>query len=135
MIRYTFILYMFINQVLAIPISIVKNSDLNFGIIPAGDPTVIVPPGSSENPQNASFTITGDPNVAFSIVLPSTITILLNGTGPTQLQVNAVNSNPSGSSILDGAGLKNIFVGGSLNVPPGIISGNYTGSFTVEVAY
>ncbi len=122
-------------SVYAIPITIIKNSDLNFGSIIAGDPTRVIAPGTSENPQNASFTIQGDPNVSFNVILPSTATILINGTGPQQLVVNSITSNPSVAGTLNGAGTRSLYVGGSLNVPPATQRGDYSGTFTVEVVY
>ncbi len=119
----------------AIPISITKTSDLNFGSIVAGSVTKVVSPGSSENSENASFTIQGDPNVLFTIILPSTTTLLLNGFGPQSLQVNTFVSNPVNSATLDAGGIRILYVGASLNVPLATTRGEYSGAFTVEVVY
>jgi hypothetical protein len=119
----------------AAPIAIVNNSALNFGSIVAGSATKIVPPGSSENASNASFRVTGDANTAYTISLPSTITLLKNGTGPESITVNALNSNPTVTGTIQSNGRQNLYVGGSLSVPMATNRGNYTGTFTVDVVY
>lgn len=129
-----FYLFFYVS-VFAIPISITKNSDLNFGSIVAGSSTKVIAPGNSENSENASFTVQGDSNVFFTIILPSTTIIFLNGSGPQSLQVNAFVSNPANTSRLTVNGFRRIFVGASLNVPLTATRGNYNGAFTVEVVY
>jgi hypothetical protein len=130
------IMYLFFHlSAFAIPISITKNSDLNFGSIVAGSTTKVIAPGSSENSENASFTIQGDPNVLFNIILPNTTTLFLNGSGPQSLQVNTFVSNPANSGSLNVSGIRAVYVGASLNVPLTTTRGNYSGAFTVEVVY
>lgn len=131
----TSILIIVSNYVEAIPINITYVSDLNFGPIIAGSSTKTIPPGSSDNGDNASFTVTGDPNTSYNIALPSSITILKNGTGPESLVVNSITSNPSNVGLLSPSGSQLLLIGGSLNVPIATTRGDYTGVFTVDVVY
>lgn len=123
------------NNALGIPLKIKQVSNLNFGSIVAGSSTKVIPPGSSENSENASFSITGDSNAAYNIGLPVSITLLKNGTGPESLTVTSVNSNPDNTGLLSPSGNQTLFIGGSLNVPIGTARGTYSGSFTVDVVY
>ena len=127
------------------PIAITKTADLNFGTIitgPAG--TVIVSPAGVEtasgatvvnpnpNVSAAQFSVTGEPSTAYSIALPSTITIT---NGAQTMTVDNFTSNPTPTGLLSGAGAQSLAVGARLNVLANQAVGNYAGTFTVTVAY
>ena len=82
--------------------------------------------------QRAQFHVTGDPDAAFSITLPSQITI--NRGGDT-MTVNAFTSSPSGSGVLDGTGSVELYVGATLTLSANQAAGNYSDPFTVTVNY
>lgn len=130
----------------AISISKNQNMDLRFGdIIKSGTAgTVILTPAgdrsraggvtlgllSSSGP--AMFTVTSDPNIDYSIILPSSIS--LTGPGGATLDVSLVSS-PSSSGHLDINGQQTLAVGGTLTVGANQADGAYTGTFSVTVAY
>jgi hypothetical protein len=131
------------------PITITKNTDLNFGTIitgPAG--TVIVSAAGVETASGATvvspnpsvsaaqFTVTGEPSTAYSISLPSTITIT---NGAQTMTVDNFTSSPTPTGLLSaattGPGSQSLNVGARLNVLANQAVGNYAGTFSVTVAY
>lgn len=116
-------------------LGIVKNSDLNFGDAFPGDPQLAVPP---ESPQAAVFTVSGEPNRAYNILLPNSLQMLTgNGSGSDrQIIVNRFTSTPARSGKLDGSGHESLKVGATRgNIKNTQESGAYSGVFTVTVAY
>ncbi|HEY0435333.1 MAG TPA: DUF4402 domain-containing protein, partial [Phenylobacterium sp.] len=131
-------------------IAIAKTGDLVFGAVvkPAAGPGSVVidaTTGSrsttggavgmaSPTPGRASFNVTGEGGQAFSITVPASFQM----TGPQPMTVTTTNS-AGPSPILSGAlGSQGAFafgVGGSAPINAGTLSGDYTGSFTVTVAY
>lgn len=119
------------------PIGITQISDLSFGISAPGDPQMIISPGTSETPQNASFLITGEALTSYSISLPRSIFMTLIG-GNTKIKVDQFTSFPAegGNGLLDGSGKQYLYVGArraALN--NNTVSGNYVGTFSVDVVY
>lgn len=127
------------------PIAITKTADLNFGTIisgPAG--TVTVTPAGVETASGASvlnpnpnvsaaqFNVTGEPSTAYSISLPTSITI---SNGSQTMTVDNFSSNPTPSGLLSGLGSQALQVGGRLNVLTNQATGSYSGVFSVTVAY
>lgn len=80
----------------------------------------------------AIFDVTGCADYAYTIVLPASVT-LTSATG--SMVMDNINSNPSGSGLLDATGYQQMQVGGRLNVTAGQPSGSYSGSFIVEVVF
>jgi hypothetical protein len=127
------------------PIAIAKVSDLNFGslvsttggtvtVSPAGAATpsagvTIVTPGSV---SAATFNVTGEPSTAYTITLPTSITI---SNGAQTMAVDTFTSNPGGTGALSPAGTQLLAVGGKLTVGVAQATGSYTGTFNVTVAY
>jgi Domain of unknown function (DUF4402) len=120
-------------------LTVEKESDLNFGEAPQADPAKTIPPGRSENAENASFEVHGDSGTAFSIILPSnnSVKMIVNGGGNNQeIPVNNFTSYPSNQSTVGVFGKAHIYVGATRekltsNQKPG----KYVGSFTVSIIY
>ena len=85
-------------------------------------------PGSS-----ATFEILGDPSATYIISLPDSVT-LLSSNGQSML-LNQFTSLPSLTGQLDASGRQTLFVGGTLNVSPNQLFGNYSGVLSVTVEY
>jgi hypothetical protein len=127
------------------PIAITKTADLNFGTIisgPAGN--VTVSPAGIENATGATvlnpnpnvsaalFSVTGEPSTAYSIALPSSISIT---NGAQSMTVSAFTSNPTPGGVLSAGGSQALQVGATLAVATNQAIGNYSGTFSVTVAY
>jgi hypothetical protein len=133
------------------PISITNVADLNFGNIVAGTGAgtvtvattgtrtstgdVILPSATLGTVNAAEFTVTGLADATYAITLPTT-SIDISETGGTTMTVDNFTSNPS---VTDGGVLTNgtqtLSVGATLNVGAGQAAGDYTGKFSVTVAY
>lgn len=124
----------------AVPISITKQSDLAFGKSAQNSTSKTVPPDTTETATNASFQVSGDPNTAYSIILPSDGTVnMTTGAGGANetIAINSFQSNPSGANgLLDGAGIQMLYVGATRATIPGTqVAGSYSGTFTITVSY
>jgi len=127
-------------QTVIAAISIRRVSDLDFGTAAPGDPAKTVPPGSSENSENASFAVFGEPGRTFSIILPSNGSVtMMTGSGLLQsekIEVSGFNSFPSRVGTLGPAGEAMLYVGASRSaLKPNQSQGRYSGTFTVNVVY
>jgi hypothetical protein len=80
----------------------------------------------------AAFAVTGDPNLAFSITLPSSAT--LDGAG-SSLTADSFTSTPSGAGNLGPSGAQSVTVGATLHVGSSQSATSYSGSFAVTFAY
>ncbi|MEL6568816.1 MAG: DUF4402 domain-containing protein [Pseudomonadota bacterium] len=80
----------------------------------------------------AEFSVSGDPERAYTIDLPSSISIS-NGNGGTMTVNNFTGSKANGT--LSTGGTDSFDVGGTLNVAANQATGEYTGTFTVTVEY
>lgn len=122
-------------------LSINKVSDMNFGTASPGDPSKVIPPGSSENLENASFKIYGEPNSNFFINMPYANEVKINtgngGTPQTEIIVREFKTNADGSiPKFDDKGSFNLYVGATrdqirLDQTPG----PYIGHFPVIIIY
>ena len=138
------------NATIITPIAIAFEEHLNFGNIVAGtgtgtvtvNPTtgkrsslgdVILPTATPGTVNAARFTVTGLANATYAITLPTSINISTTGGGATMTVTN-FTSNPSGTGTLAG-GTQTLLVGATLNVDAGQVAGDYTGEFSVTVAY
>ena len=131
------------------PIQISKAADLYFGNIVAGTNPgtvtvshdgirtksggVTLPTATPGTITAAKFNISGLPSATYSITLPTSTTITKNG-GTEQMTIVNFTSNPSGTGTLAG-GTQTLSVGARLNVGAGQVAGDYTGEFSVTVAY
>ena len=130
-----------------VPISILKNTDMNFGTLAvsssggtvvlsaSGSRTAsggIILPSFTGTVSAAQFTVTGDPNRTYAITLPTTDLIL--SAGSATMTVNVFTSTATG--ILSG-GTETVFVGATLNVGASQTAGSYTNAtgFDVTVNY
>jgi hypothetical protein len=129
------------------PITITKDYDLNFGDVVSKAGTVVMSPAgsrtSAENilgnsasntPRAASFSVAGEADATFNIILPTSIDIV---NGANTMRVDAFTSNPAegANGLLDGSGDATIAVGATLTVSEGQATGEYTGNFDVTVNY
>lgn len=127
------------------PISIKKTSDLNFGAMiatPNSGKVVLDTAGvrtasggavlaSAAGVAAASFQVDGEPNVAYNLALPASISITSGGNSMT---VDTFTSDAA-TTQLDSKGTQAFNVGASLSVGANQAAGLYSGSFSVTVAY
>jgi Domain of unknown function (DUF4402) len=135
------------------PIAIAKTSDLVFGKLAVGGTggtvavgtndavtiagashTISQPAQSTGNPAAAVFAVTGEGAFTYSITLPADGAVTLSDGASHTMAVNSFVSNPSGTGALT-AGAQTLKVGATLTVGNNQTPGNYTGSFSVTVAY
>lgn len=130
------------------PISIVKNTDMDFGNVATNGAvgTVVLTPGGARSftggvtlPASmgtvtaASFTVSGSGAYTYAITLPSSVTIT---SGSDNMTVNTFTSTPATAGALTG-GEQIITVGATLNLVASQAEGSYTSAtpFTVTVNY
>ena len=112
-------------------------SDLNFPAQLPGSAKYVIPAGTTENNENASFRITGIPNTAYSITLPNQAD-MLHDTSSDKIRLSKFTSYPAEGSngLLDGAGQQLLLIGATrANLTNNQATGNYSVSFTVTVIY
>lgn len=120
------------------PIKINSTSDLNFGTAAQGATSKTVPAGTSETAENASFAVSGDNSVSYTITLPSSISMRTSGANnPTRnITVSSFTSYPVGTGLLDGSGSQNLYVGATrAAILSNQVTGSYSGSFSITVVY
>lgn len=135
-----------------IPISIIQDTDMNFGNIAVSSVTgtVLLSASGSRTPSggvilpsfsgtvtSAQFTVTGVPSYTYVITLPTTnFTLFKSGIGPATMVVNYFTSIPSATGVLP-TGTQTVFVGATLNVGASQSAGSYTNTtgFQVTVNY
>jgi hypothetical protein len=88
--------------------------------------------GNAAGASPASFNVTGQANATYAITLPGPATI---ASGANTLTVNNFGSLPSSTGTLSAGGTQTLAVGAQLQVGINQAQGNYTGTFTVTVAY
>lgn len=133
------------------PIAIAKLTDLNFGSLVAGATagTVVLAPSTTAPARTpsggvtlansafsaASFSVTGEPSMTYTITLPAGAIPITHTTNNTlSMTVNNFTSTPA-SGTLSAAGAQQVDVGATLNVAANQASGLYSGTFNVSVAY
>jgi hypothetical protein len=121
-------------------IGIVKVSDLAFGTAAPGDATATVLPGTIENASNASFTVSGQASTAYTITLPSSVTMTTGVGGANRtILVNAFASFPTagaGTGLIGGGGTQLLLVGATrAAIGASQVAGAYSAAFTVTVNY
>jgi Domain of unknown function (DUF4402) len=80
----------------------------------------------------ASFLITGEPNTAYSISLPSSCTLSADG---KSLTADDFTSSPSGMGILGPGGTQSVTLGATLHVGIRQSAAAYSGSYAVTFSY
>lgn len=136
------------------PLVVTISTQLDFGHLKADkrDGTVTVTP-SGERTQTggakllgvkkddpivdfgpAEFTISGQPNAAYSIVFPASPTAAPEAGTPVLL-VTALTSSPSGTGTIGANGFDSILVGGTLVVPAGTGPGVFLAVITLTISY
>lgn len=130
------------------PISISKNTDMNFGNIATNGTvgTVVLSPASARTFTGgvtlpaatgtvtaASFTVEGSGSYTYAITLPSSVIIT---SGSDQMTVNNFTSTPATTGTLS-SGSQTITIGATLNLIASQAEGAYTSAtpFAVTVNY
>lgn len=129
------------------PIGITAGQDLMFGDIIKGTGTVTIATNGDRTItdamksgtqlgtiQAASFTVSGEEGYSYAITLPVNDLVKLSLTDATDMAVNNFVSSPSGTSTINPES-NTILVGATLTVASDQLAGDYTGSFSVTVAY
>jgi uncharacterized protein DUF4402 len=130
--------------------SITNTASLRFGaMIPgnSGGTSTVTPAGvrtatgsivlissSSFPSSSASFALIGAPNLAYTITLPTSLTLNQQG-GSNTILLAAFTSSPSQSGSLSSAGTGTVNVGGTVTITSGQAAGIYSGTFTVTLSY
>lgn len=84
----------------------------------------------------APFTVGGENDATFNISLPVNGTVVLTRTsGSETMAVNSFVSSVGTSPTLSSSGTATFVVGATLTVGANQVAGDYTGSFSVTVAY
>ncbi len=127
-------------QVVIAAIAISNISDLNFGTGVPGEPQKAVPAGAVDTLENGSFQVSGQPNTAYTIILPSSPVTMATGTGGAneRISVHHFQSYPqSGANgMLDGNGKQTLLIGATRDaLKPNQVPGNYMGTYTIAVVY
>lgn len=129
--------------------TLTKTSDLRFGAIRApdagsGSVTIDASTGArtiaSGTPVllgglttgRAQFTVGGRASTTFTITVPASFSLIRAGGGSLTA---TLTPTASGAQTLNTSGTFNLGVGGTLTVPSGTLGGDYSGTFTVTVAY
>jgi len=128
------------------PLSVVKNTDLNFGTIVgpfAGEVVHVDSAGTRTCPVTltcsgatvtaASFTVSGTKSQGITLTLPSSVT--LNGSVSGTLSVDLSGDEPAASQTLNASGNYTLNIGGKLTIPSGTVDGVYSNTFSVTANY
>ena len=128
------------------PISIMKNTNMSFGnvaVSPTVAGTVVLDVASARTKTGgvtlpvitgtvaaAKFTVSGQSGTTYSITLPASV-VLTNG--GNSMTVDGFTSTPTATGSL-ATGTQELFVGATLNVAAGQISGLYTNTSDLVVS-
>lgn len=127
------------NQTIVSRLQIQKISDLNFGEASPGDAAKTIAPGNSENRENASFEVVGEPQRVFQIVLPArnSVKMISGFGGPNrEILIQEFASTPSQIGVLDRRGTSTVFVGATRQgISNSQRPGEYSGQFSITVVY
>lgn len=139
------------------PIAISETSPLHFGTMAVlagtGGTAVLSTQGvrtqsggvnlSVQTPSasNAAYNVSGAVNTAYGITLPASITVTETVSSTATMIINNLLARTISAGVdgltgtLSAGGTDSFTVGGTLNVAAGQVTGLYTGSFDVTVAY
>lgn len=90
---------------------------------------------SSGSGSPAQFTVTGEPNAAYSIGLPANDSVALTSSSGHTMAVKSFFSTPNGAGQLSPGGSQVVSVGATLQVGAGQQLGSYSGSMQVFLNY
>ena len=129
------------------PISITKNTDMNFGnvAVNATTPgTVLMTPAGARTPGGgvtlpatagpvaaASFTVDGQAGYTYAITLPTLPLAITSGSN--SMDVHSFTSSPSSTGTLDVNGTETLTVGATLDVDAAQAAGTYVSATPFEV--
>lgn len=116
-------------------IKIVNDSDLDFGEAEQGADALEIAPSDA---GAAQFSVSGQKNTAYSITLPESVTMTVDGGGSAdkEIQVTSFTSDPTGTGDLGETGTQELHVGATRAALSATQeAGDYTGSFEVTVVY
>jgi len=82
----------------------------------------------------ASFSLIGAPNLGYTITLPTSVTLTLQG-GSNTILLTALTSSPAATGSLSSTGTGTLTVGGTIAVSSSQAAGVYSGTFTVTLSY
>jgi hypothetical protein len=133
------------------PINITAGNNLSFGDFANGAGTVVLSTSGSRTVTGspaligtassvATFTITGDTGLGFTIDYSGTSTSLSNGTDTiaftpaSDLSAAGATATTVGTGTLTG-GTQTLYVGGTLTLVGGEAAGDYTGTVSATVEY
>lgn len=126
-------------QVVTAALNIANVSALDFGTAVQGDAAKTVAPGASENAENGSFNVTGQPSTAYTITLPSngSVQMTTGGGGANEtIAVENFASFPANTGMLSAGGSQLLLVGAQrAALGASQVAGSYTGTYTVTVVY
>lgn len=133
------------------PVTIAQNNALAFGSIvrpTSGSSTITIGTGADTvtttgsalvaggTKSRARYTVSGEGAQVVSVTMPATFN--LSKAGATDLPVT-LTRNPTGNLTLSGTagttGTASLDVGGSFPITSTTVTGDYSGTFTVSVAY
>jgi hypothetical protein len=100
------------------------------GVRSAGSGVVLVSSVSSA----AQFSVSGDPNLTYSITLPANGAVVLSS-GANTMALSNFSSSPSPAGQLSAGGTQTLTVGATLTVGTTQATGSYSGSYDVIVNY
>ncbi len=120
--------------------SIAKGTSTTTIQIPAAIPTTPVYSGdarilSNTTPRPAMFTVGGEEGKMYTITLPTTSTLTSGGNTLTLSSFSCSKASNVGTIGAFGNVVNNFYVGATLTLPSTTVSGIYTGTITVTVAY
>lgn len=124
-----------------ISLSIVSVSGLDFGVAPQGDGPRTITPTRQADLQSARFMVKGEPNLTYTIFLPTQAVDLQNqqaGSGTSLMKITDFHSiPPSGTNgYLGPQGSQLIIVGATrLALSPTQKRGKYSGTFLITIVY
>ncbi len=131
-------------------ISLAKTTDLSFGQIVHGPTagTVTLNPSTNVRTANggvtlgqnggahaAMFAVTGEPNYNYSLTLPTSVYLMLNGNGSLLLLDNFTSTLNGNAGTLDNTGNHSFSIGARANIAAMAYTGVYSGSFIATVTY
>ena len=98
---------------------------------------------ASPAPTNAAYTVSGNANQTYAVVLPTTtkVTHTTVNVGAFEMNITLMKARFNGAaadatvSNLSAEGTDSFTVGGTLTVLPNQVGGQYTGTFQVSVDY
>ena len=98
---------------------------------------------ASPAPTNAAYTVSGNANQTYAVVLPTTTTVTHTSVnvGAFEMNITLMKARFNGTaadatvSNLSAEGTDSFTVGGTLTVLPNQVGGQYTGTFQVSVDY